>query len=364
ESAAFEYKFSLPLKEVCKNSKRCLNLLTSPDDIDYINLLKFADSEDMQSTHRAKIPNEITNTVWSETPSREFSASACKKRKASTPHPNHIKHMIRLETPEPKPLAKHVFMSECTDRILTSALKSKSIAQSVSKSVKFKSTRITREFTNDNVFDREEEEKRDDLENDENAAKRLEFDDDSEKSTMADSEFELRLDESTKIEDDIDCIISRIPILGQTDELRKSILEKVTCSARKSIGDLTEPVKSSISIEPIANAALLHKCSTVKEFESPCHTDNKYSLATTPFSPIKNKDTEVENSFADKRNDDLNQEFIETMSRDEEAGRDRVNFEIGEKMQEQLSDKITHDELKDESKDLKSDNEMNEEANE
>ena len=55
----------------------------------------------------------------------------------------------------------------------------------MSKSVKFKSTQITRDLNSDNVFDPEEEEKRDV----------------SEKSTMADSEFELRLnDESTKIE--------------------------------------------------------------------------------------------------------------------------------------------------------------------
>ena len=309
---------------------------------------------------RVKIGHEITNVISNETPSREFVQLACKKRKASTPHPNHIKQMIGLETPDEKPVAKHLFMSEFKDRVLTSALKSKNITQSVSKSVKFKTTRITREFNNENVFDREEAEKSID-ENQENicfddAPKRLEFDDDkndsvlkeasvcSERSTMADSEFELRLEESTKMEDenssmifeekqiDIDSMMSNIPILSRTDEIRKSIIEKVTSSARKSIGELSQTCKSSITIEPIANAVLLHKCSTVKEFESPFRTDNKYSLTTTSFSPIKND----KNNIAEvSKCDVLNQEFIEAKNDPtvenrltEELSCDKVNFGI------------------------------------
>ncbi|CAF0881237.1 unnamed protein product [Brachionus calyciflorus] len=345
EVAAFEYKFTIPLKELCKNSKRCLKLLDAIEDSHYINMLKFPEIELSENTNLAtpshvKIGLELTNIMLMETPTRSILSSAIKKRKASTPHPNHYKP----ETPNEKQQVKHVFMSENKERILTSALKaSKSVTQSVTKSVKFRTTRLTREFKNDNVYDREEqiennfmeEEDQDNQENIPNfddAPKRLEFDeedkqemdDPNEKSTLGESEFELRLDESTKMDEsttieekiDIDSMISNIPILSKTDEIRKSIFEKVSSSARKSLGELQS------NIDPIVNTAILHKSSTVKEFESPFSTNNLYNLSTTKLSPIKNNnllidvDKQVDFStglIEDKKiPDSLNEEFIET----------------------------------------------------
>lgn len=366
-------------------------------------MLKFPDPSEHSSENpnittptkqlTSSIIHEITNiSPKSATPTKSILSSGIKKRKASTPHPNFAKS---LDQEDQSPTnessltssSKFISMSETKNRVLTSSLRV-SKAHSVTKSVKFKSTRFTREISNENYFDREEaeadfvEEQTETMPIVDQSRKKLEFfeeeeekDQDEPMEAMDQSDSEAKQKETEqhspakcqKLDHSIQPISNvilndlslNIPILSKTEEIRRSIIEKIMSSGRKSTpesnqslmededcpklaldesevannskisvnhevieaqveaeleaeteADVQAPTssKSSISITPLV------KCSTVKEFEAP---NPEFKLNSTGLSPIKTKtdeliDTlnETSNKNMDETKDVLNKEIL------------------------------------------------------
>ena len=153
---------------MCKNSKRCLNLLDPLNDSDYIKVLKLPDTASINPNITAPFSNipstnfitslgigqELTNL----TPSFKFSDSILiaslnkHKTSTSTPHQNLInKNLVGISPSTGSNNKILAANSESKVRVLTSSLKaSKSVSNSVSKSVKFQLKKYTREISKEN----------------------------------------------------------------------------------------------------------------------------------------------------------------------------------------------------------------------
>jgi hypothetical protein len=179
EASSFQYKFTVPLRELCMNSKRCMYLLKSAEDVEYINLLKlplFVVSEPgnldksvnkiLGNVHTPHRLNDSTNHLNFNTsimsPSTSILASSILKRKASTPHPTAKSPTNRKSVLVNANLYENDEANvSASPRTLASSLKyaRATITNSGSKSVKFKLTKYTREITDENqVVDDEVEE--------------------------------------------------------------------------------------------------------------------------------------------------------------------------------------------------------------
>ncbi len=182
----FQYKFTIPLRELCKNSKRCMFVLKKQDDSDYIDILKLPEvmhdnvtSSTLSSTNKNqcltntpdKTENRIrfgqeTTNIQTATPYEKNLVSSIKKRKASTPHPSihspHRKSLVLNLNANENIHADLVPSSDSKIRVLTSSLRfnvnhKETVSSSGgSKSVKFKLTKYTRKITDEKYEDNEE----------------------------------------------------------------------------------------------------------------------------------------------------------------------------------------------------------------
>lgn len=207
----FQYKFTVAIKDLCKNSKRCINLLNLEEDQSYISLLKIPspenDAKQASSNNRqvtfapscvldTSITREISGLSRCLTPVVQQHQTATKsiltnskKRKPSTPHPNsagvkfyNLSNELSRQKEEeedddqtddtismasdqdenlvspskkrelsPKSSAAKP-VSEKRDRVLTSSLRiSRSSISNVGKSVKFSAVKYTRNICVDDV---------------------------------------------------------------------------------------------------------------------------------------------------------------------------------------------------------------------
>jgi hypothetical protein len=184
-SKSFQYIFKVPFKELCKSSKRCLKLLDTTDDIDYLNILKLPEIETFASNIKAPLNNlsnnynnlsqNLGNLADSMTPynfSKTLPVSSLKKYISNTSTPQSVIVNKVLTKVLPTPIAKQNEINcNSQTRILTSSLKvTKNSASNVTKSVKFELKKYTREISDENKIYNEYE---DDIPNltDENAEK-------------------------------------------------------------------------------------------------------------------------------------------------------------------------------------------------
>lgn len=61
----FQYKFTVPLRELCKNSKRCIHLLNPKDDETYIELLRPAAATTKEPMIDSSVLHNTTGTILS-----------------------------------------------------------------------------------------------------------------------------------------------------------------------------------------------------------------------------------------------------------------------------------------------------------
>lgn len=162
----YKYKFATPLPEMCKNSKRCMKILTNnSEDNEYITLMRLPEIEYANSN--ITMPPEanltkIEETILSKT-SLDFSIL---KRTSSTPHSALVNKKQRT-SPILKSLSNHLVAPFSESRTLTSSLKNKNLqVNSVSKSVKFLGSRTTRRIAdNEKYIDKEEQIENEEVEN-------------------------------------------------------------------------------------------------------------------------------------------------------------------------------------------------------
>jgi hypothetical protein len=316
EVASFQYKFTVPFKELCKNSKRCSQLLNEKDDLEYIEILKLPELEFLNTNitiatngSQKIVGQELTNLISnSMTPihqsqlSKSSLQSSLKKRKASTPHQpfmkNNMDEELELEQPSTPTtitaanvmisnnINKFISQSEFKSRVLTSSLKlSKNVSNSVSKSVKFKLVKYTREISDENKDYRDNEQNIEEeieeqeevvvkVKNSDNERRQLFLDEEDEDKEMMDQDVETKEEKNIaeknttlinqneeEIENKIDVnnrnspnnksIVNEIqidlPILNNFDNLRKSIINNIVSNVSPVRGnsDLISSLSSS-----------------------------------------------------------------------------------------------------------------------
>ena len=192
EVASFQYKFTVPLRDLCsRNSKRCLPVLKPGEDKYYIGLLRLPTFTAPSSASCFQTKQQSSNKSVLSTPQHlndstnyvNFSTTSAGKRKASTPYPilksssptmTHKNFHVNSTTAPPHEQQRQqeslTWNSESRTRLLTSSLKytrvttaaaaattTTALNSSASKSVKFKLTKYTRKITDeDHVVDDEE----------------------------------------------------------------------------------------------------------------------------------------------------------------------------------------------------------------
>ena len=289
EVSNFQYKFTVPLKELCKNSKRCSRLLNEKDDLEYLELLKLPELEFLntnitiatngsQKIVGQELTNLISNTMtpMQQTPlSKSSLQSSLKKRKASTPFmKNNLDEDLELEHPStPTNIIaanviiqnnnnnnnKFISQSEFKSRVLTSSLKlSKNVSNSVSKSVKFKLVKYTREISDENKDYRDNEQNIEEeieeqqleeevvvqVKNSDSERRQLFLDEEDEDKEMMDQDVH-EANEKEKEEN----IVENINLPSQNEEEIKNKIEENVCYTPNK-----ESIANDIQIDlPILN---------------------------------------------------------------------------------------------------------------
>jgi hypothetical protein len=184
EVVSFQYKFTVPLRDLCKNSKRCLHVLKPLEDAEYINLLKLpkftlpheldkslnrtaahllnASQHLYDTTNHLRVMNNHNDQSILSPSTSILASSSILKRKASTPHPAakspnsrskalHINQYLQQETTtETQVITGGTALDDYKARTLTSSLRCIAakpvLTNSGSKSVKFKLTKCTRKI--------------------------------------------------------------------------------------------------------------------------------------------------------------------------------------------------------------------------
>ena len=191
----FQYKFTVTFKDLCKNSKRCLNLLNPETDQNYIDLLKVQADETeldpMTSSNSRQVSFAVADCLLDKSISQETAglakcltpstksilASNKNKRKPSTPHPSSgVKFFDEELTDEARnsknrsddeegdlvspskkrevsPKLAQLSKSEKSGRVLTSSFRisKASIPASAGKFVKFSAVKYMRNICFDDV---------------------------------------------------------------------------------------------------------------------------------------------------------------------------------------------------------------------
>jgi hypothetical protein len=209
ESEYFLYRFTMPLGERYKPSKRCLKIFDRTDDIHYVKVLKMPDliqSDHIASNITVPMSTTIVTTnaandkiaesafIPSLTPYRMLKKSiltSSLKRKASTstpqtasvlgePSPSKRQSLRNIETPSILKSTSSALDSAVAPRLSQIGLVSSTKSASVIKSVKFQISKSNKRKTEEND---EESESNEELEINGNLAKKANiklFDDDEE----------------------------------------------------------------------------------------------------------------------------------------------------------------------------------------
>ena len=156
------------MAEICKFSKRCINLIKSNDyeDNDYIELLKLPAKESTLSRFAINPASVVfgdnDHVAFSTIATPSMLSKSIIKRKSSTPHPHSnflpstllAKQQHHNTPPILKNSNRLSTASEHKSRVLASSLKPAGAASnSTTKSVKFQLSKFTRQISDENADD-------------------------------------------------------------------------------------------------------------------------------------------------------------------------------------------------------------------